>query len=125
MSKPASILPLSAFFQPVLSENTAEKVQCFQGLPMSAYSLVRWGKIFQVLEAEALETPMLYLGVIKRSKGEEGTTYRKILPPLDPVPKVIEETSVCRGYNGMALDLARNGYVQEILSEKGLRNSYG
>ena len=34
MAAPAPKLPLSAFFQPILSGKTAEMVQRFQGLPM-------------------------------------------------------------------------------------------
>ena len=37
---------------------------------MSAYYFVRWGKIFKVLEEEALEMPMLSPDGIKRFKGE-------------------------------------------------------
>ena len=82
MAAPDSRLPLSAFLQPVLSGNTEDTVQRFKGLPMLVYSLVRRVNIFQVLEAEALETPMLSLYGIKRSKGEEETANRIILPPV-------------------------------------------
>ena len=51
------------------------------------------GKIFQVLEVEALETPMLYLDGIKRAKGEEETTYPQSISPIEPVTKLIEEMS--------------------------------
>ena len=69
MEAPYPRLPLSDFFQTILSEKTAETVQGFQGIPILAYSLVRTGKIFQVLEAKALETSMMYQDGIKRSKG--------------------------------------------------------
>ena len=69
MVDPDQRLPLSSFFQPVLSGKKADRVKGFQGLPMSAYFLVRWGKMFQVLEAESLETPMMSPDGIKRAKG--------------------------------------------------------
>ena len=47
-------LSLSAFFQPILSIITAQTVQWFEGFPVPSHYLVCWGKIFQVLEAEAL-----------------------------------------------------------------------
>ena len=87
MEAPYPRLPLSDFFQTILSEKTAETVQGFQGTPMLAYSLVRTGKIFQVLEAKALETSMMYQDGIKRSKGEGETAYRRSLPHAETPPK--------------------------------------
>ena len=69
MAAPAPILPLSFFFQPVLSGKAAEKVQGFQVIPILDYSLVQWENILKVLEAEALDIPMLSSDGIKRSKG--------------------------------------------------------
>ena len=46
-------LPFSAFFLPVLSGSTSSNVKLFQGLLLLSYTLGRWPKIFQVLEAEA------------------------------------------------------------------------
>ena len=43
---------------------------------MSAYPLVRWGNIFQVFEAEALEMPMMSMDGIKAAKGVEETAYQ-------------------------------------------------
>ena len=68
MAEPAPRLLFPAFFQPVLSGKTVDKVQGYQGISMSAYSLVQQENIFQVLEAEALETPIMYPGGIKRAK---------------------------------------------------------
>ena len=55
----------------MLSVTTALTVQGFQGLPQSSYPLVRWVNIFQVLEAEALETSMFPPDGINKSNGEE------------------------------------------------------
>ena len=69
MAAPDPRLQLSAYFQPILSEKTAETAQGFEYLPMSSYYLGHWGNILQVLEAEALETTMLSLDGIKRENG--------------------------------------------------------
>ena len=52
-------LPLSDLFHPVFSETAALTVQVFQELPHSFYALVQWVNIFQLLEAEALRTPIM------------------------------------------------------------------
>ena len=54
---------------------------------MYSYSLVRWGKTFQVLEVEAFETAMLSSDGIKREKGEEDKANRKSLPTVEPVQR--------------------------------------
>ena len=59
-----------AFYQPSLSGATASKVKNFEGLPLPSYPLDIWGKIFQVLEAEAQQTPILLPKGIMRAKGE-------------------------------------------------------
>ena len=46
-------LPSSAFFHPVLSGSTSSNVKRFEGLLLLSYTMGRWEKIFQVLEAEA------------------------------------------------------------------------
>ena len=46
-------LPSSAFNKPVLIGSIASKVKNFEGMPLYAYTLEIWGKIFKVLEAEA------------------------------------------------------------------------
>ena len=61
-------LPLNYLFHPVLSETAALTVQLFQELLHSFYALVQWVIFFQVLEAEALGTPMLSPDGIKISK---------------------------------------------------------
>ena len=68
MVTPYLRLPSSAFLQPVLSMKTSIMIQDLQGLPQSYYSLAQWVNIFQVLEAEALETPMLSPYGIKKAK---------------------------------------------------------
>ena len=50
--------------------STGHYNKVFEGFTVSSYSLGCWVNIFQVLKAEALDTPMLYLDGIKRSKGE-------------------------------------------------------
>ena len=45
-------------------------VNNFEGIPISFYSLERWVKIFQVLEAEAHQTSILSPEGIMRAKGE-------------------------------------------------------
>ena len=42
----------------------------FEGLPLSLYTFERWGNIFQVLEAEAHQTPMLSPEGIKIANDE-------------------------------------------------------
>ena len=54
--------------------------------------MVRWVRIFQVLEAEALETPMLYPDSIKQANGKEENYYQRSLPTVKPAPKGLEET---------------------------------
>ena len=69
MVAPDPILPISSFFHTVLSSTTALTVQGFQWLSQSSDPLVRWFNIFQVLELEALATPMLSLDGINKAKG--------------------------------------------------------
>ena len=80
-------LPLSVFFQPILIRTAYNTVQVFEGFPVSSYSLVRWGKTFQVLEVEAFETAMLSSDGIKREKGEEDKANRKSLPTVETVQR--------------------------------------
>ena len=93
MAVTAPRITLSALFQTILNAKKNLMVQGFKGLPQSSYSLVRWVKIFQVLEAEALENPILSLDGTKRSNVEEKNYYQRGLPMVKPTPKGIEETS--------------------------------
>ena len=45
-----------------------------------------------MLEAEALETPMLYPDSIKQANGKEENYYQRSLPTVKPAPKGLEET---------------------------------
>ena len=58
------------FYQPSLIGATDSKVYNFEGLLPSSYSLEIRGKIFQVLEAEAQQTPMLSPEGIMRANNE-------------------------------------------------------
>ena len=58
------------FYQPALIGATDSKVDKFEGIPLSSYLLDRLGKIFQVLEAEAQQTPMLSPEGIMRANNE-------------------------------------------------------
>ena len=62
-------LPYSDFFQPVLSGATESNVKSLEVIPLSSYTLGRWEKIFQVLEAQSQKTPMMLSEGIRRSKG--------------------------------------------------------
>ena len=54
------------FFQPVLSGSTASKVKGFEVITMSTYTLGQREKIFQILEAEAQQKPMMLPEGIKK-----------------------------------------------------------
>ena len=56
-------------FQPVLSGETSYKVRIFEGLQMSSYTLRLRRKLFQDLEAEAQQTPIMSPEVIRIAKG--------------------------------------------------------
>ena len=43
-----------------------------------------------MLGSEALETPILSMDRIKRSKGEEEKSYKQSLTPVKPEPKRID-----------------------------------
>ena len=48
-----------------------------------------WGKIFQVLEAEDQQTPMMFPEVIKRAKGEGVKADKSVIPLIDAAPKYL------------------------------------
>ena len=87
MAPSAPRLPSYAFYQPVLSEETASKVNKFEGMPMPTYTLERWSKIFQIMDAEAQETPVLLPERIKIEKGEGVNTEKKVFPLIKSPPK--------------------------------------
>ena len=60
------VIIISASFE----RSNSIKAHGFEGLPMFTYSLGRQDEIFQLLEAEARQTPMLLPEVIKIAKGE-------------------------------------------------------
>ena len=86
MAPSAPRLPSYAFYQPVLSEETASKVNKFEGLPMPNYTLEISVNIFQMLETEAHQAPMLLLEGIKRatSKGVKAEKRVVLLIELSP-----------------------------------------
>ena len=80
-------LPLSTLYQPVLIGATASNIKNLEGLPLSYYTLERWGKIFQLLEVEAQNTPMLLHQRIKRAKGEGVDTDDQVVSLVEADPK--------------------------------------
>ena len=54
---------------------------------MSSYTLDIWGDIFQVLEAEDQQTPMLSLEGIKRAKGKGVNTDKQVVTLIEVAPK--------------------------------------
>ena len=77
----------STFFQKALSGATASKVKNFEGLPIYTYILGIWGKIFQVLEAEAQQTTMISPEYIKRTKGEGFKVINHVVLIIKPTPE--------------------------------------
>ena len=69
MASSAPCLSSSAFFHTVSSGYKTSKVKGFKCLHMSTYTLGRWEKIFQFLESEAQQIPLLLPEDIKRAKG--------------------------------------------------------
>ena len=76
-----------AFYQPSLSGATASKVKNFEGIPLSSYILEIWGKIFQVLDAEDQQTPMLSPEGIKIEKGEWVKAEKRVIPLIEAPPE--------------------------------------
>ena len=66
---------------------TASKVENFEGLPLSSYTLEIWGKTFQFLKAEAQHTPILLHEDIKRAKGGGVKVEKLVVPLIESVPK--------------------------------------
>ena len=80
-------LPWSTFYQPAMRGATASKTKNFEGLPLSSYILEIWRKIFQVLEAEAQQNPMLLPEDIKRAKGEGVKAKKRFIPLIKVYPE--------------------------------------
>ena len=75
------------FYQPALIVATDSKVDNFEGIPISFYSLERWVKIFQVLEAEAHQTSILSPEGIMRAKGEGIKALKQPVPLIYTAPE--------------------------------------
>ena len=54
---------------------------------MSTYTLERWGDIFQVLELEAQQTPLILPACIKISKGEGVKVDKQVFPLIESAPE--------------------------------------
>ena len=67
---PAPHLPTSALYQTILGYSSEELASIFKGPPTEIYILRRWTSIFQVIEAEEINKPMLSPEGISRVKGE-------------------------------------------------------
>ena len=89
LSSSAPQIPSYAFYQPVLSGATASKVNNFEGMTMSAYTLERWGEIFQVLDAEAQQTHDLSPEGNTISKGEEVKVKKRFVPFIESTPEYL------------------------------------
>ena len=74
----------STLFQTVLSGSTASNVKSFEVIPLLSYTLGRWEKIFQVLEAEAQKTPIMFSERIRRSKGAVVNMTKRTVPFTEP-----------------------------------------
>ena len=86
MALSAPHIPSSEFSQSVLSGATYSKVNGFEVIMMSTYTLGRWGKIFQFLEAETQKTQMLFPEDINRAKGEAYKMKNSTLPLIVTAP---------------------------------------
>ena len=62
-------------------------VKNFEGLPLSSYSLERWGKIFRLLEEESQQTPMMSPEGIMRAKGEGIKAGKQPILLIDTAPE--------------------------------------
>ena len=67
----------------------AKKEPVFEEIPLESYSLEIWTDIFQVIEAEALQTPMISPEGMKTEKGESHKPIDRTLPPTQPDPSKI------------------------------------
>ena len=56
-------------------------------MPLSTYTWERWVKIFQVLEAEAQQTPMLSPEGIMREKVEGVKIEKRVVPLIKAAPE--------------------------------------
>ena len=74
------------FFQLVLSGATASNVKSFEGTPLLSYTLGKWEKIFQVLEEEAQQTPMMLSEGIRISKGGVIKMTKRTVNFTEPAP---------------------------------------
>ena len=81
--------PSSAFYQLALSRSTASRINNFEGLPLPSYTLEIRGKIFQVVEAEAQQTSMLFPEGIRRAKGEDIKADKPFIPLIEASPEYL------------------------------------
>ena len=86
-SSSAPQLPLSAFYQPVLSGATTSNIKNSEVLTLSSYTLDIREKIFQVLEEESQQTPMMFPEGIKRAKGERVKIDKRVITLINAAPK--------------------------------------
>ena len=68
----------------VLSGSKASNVKSFEVIPLLSYTLGRWEKIFQVPEAEAQKTPIMFSDRIRRSKGAVVNMTKRIVTFTEP-----------------------------------------
>ena len=80
-------LPSYAFYHISLNGATASKVKNFERLPLSSYPLEIWGNIFQVLEAEAQQTPIILPEGIMREKGESIKAKKQPIHLIETAPE--------------------------------------
>ena len=78
----------------MLSGDTASNVKSFEGLPLSSYTMGTCEEIFQVLEAEAWQTPTIFFEEIMISKGEVINLTKCTKPFTGLAP---EEMSLSKG----------------------------
>ena len=62
---------------------TSSKFKNFEGLPLSSYTLERWGKISQMLEEEDQHTPMMLPEGINRAKVEGDKADKRFIPLIE------------------------------------------
>ena len=74
------------FFQLVLSGATASNVKSSEGTLLLSYTLGQWEKIFQVLEEEAQQTPMMLSEGIRISKGGVFKMTKRTVNFTEPAP---------------------------------------
>ena len=84
--KTSPLLQESDFFQTSLGASREAKASGFEVLPTKQYYLQRWVAIFQVIEAEAINNPILSPEGIRREKGEDQKPPHQPLPLVEIIP---------------------------------------